>query len=133
RGQPPVYFDLEAQERGEDPEDFWAQSYRYCQAHQPLREQTTATGHAVRACYLYAGVADVALETGDQGLLELSRTLWNDLTQHQMYVIGSLGPARSNEGFTFAYDLPNETAYAETCAAIALVFWAHRMFHLDPH
>lgn len=133
RGQPPVYFDIEAQERGEDPEDFWAQSYRYCQAHQPLREQTTATGHAVRACYLYAGVADVALETGDQGLLELSRTLWNDLTQHQMYVIGSLGPARSNEGFTFAYDLPNETAYAETCAAIALVFWAHRMFHLDPH
>ncbi len=133
RGQQPHYFDIEAQERGDNPEDFWAQTYHYCQAHEPLRNQTEATGHAVRACYLYAGVADVALETGDPGLLELSRTLWDDLTQHQMYIIGSLGPAQSNEGFTFAYDLPNETAYAETCAAIALVFWAHRMFHLDPH
>ena len=133
RGQPPIYFDVEARERGEDPEDFWARSYRYCQAHEPLREQDIATGHAVRACYLYAGVADIALETGDQSLLDLSRVLWDDLTQHQMYIIGSLGPAQSHEGFTFAYDLPNENAYAETCAAISLVFWAHRMFHLDPH
>ena len=50
-----------------------------------------------------------------------------------MYITGGLGPAHSNEGFTFAYDLPNETAYAETCAAIALAFWAYRMFHLDPN
>jgi DUF1680 family protein len=112
RGQEPHYFDLEAKERGEDPADFWAQSYHYCQAHAPLREQTEATGHAVRACYLYAGLADVALETGDQSLLETARRLWDDLTQHKMYIIGSLGPARSNEGFTFDYDLPNETAYA---------------------
>ncbi len=132
RGQQPYYFDLEARERGEDPADFWAQTYRYCQAHEPIRQQMTATGHAVRACYLYAGVADVARETDDQELREVSRRLWDDLTQHQMYITGGLGPAHSNEGFTFAYDLPNETAYAETCAAIALVLWAHRMFHLDP-
>jgi len=132
RGQQPLYFDLEARERGEDPADFWAQTYRYCQAHEPIRDQMTATGHAVRACYLYAGVADIALEIGDQTLLDTSRRLWDDLTQHQMYVTGGLGPAHSNEGFTFAYDLPNETAYAETCASIALVFWAHRMFHIDP-
>jgi uncharacterized protein len=133
RGQEPHYFDQEAKERGEDPADFWAQTYHYCQAHEPLRDQQTSVGHAVRACYLYAGLADVALETGDPTLLETARRLWDDLTQHQMYITGGLGPAHSNEGFTFAYDLPNETAYAETCASIALVFWAQRMFHLDPH
>lgn len=133
RGQQPSYFDQEALARGEDLADFWAKTYHYCQAHAPIRDQETATGHAVRACYLYAGVADVALETGDPSLLETSRRLWDDLTQHQMYITGGLGPARSNEGFTFAYDLPNETAYAETCASIALAFWAHRMFHLDPN
>ena len=133
RGQQPHYFDIEAHKRGDDPEDFWAQTYRYCQAHEPLRDQKAATGHAVRACYLYAGLADVALETQDQALIKLSQTLWDDLTSHQMYITGGLGPANSNEGFTFAYDLPNETAYAETCASIALAFWAHRMFHLDPN
>jgi uncharacterized protein len=132
RGQEPHFFDIEARKRGDDPELFWAKSYHYCQAHQPLREQNEAVGHAVRACYLYAGVADIALETNDESLLTLSRKLWNDLTQHQMYITGGLGPAQSNEGFTFAYDLPNETAYAETCASIALALWAHRMFHLDP-
>lgn len=132
RGQAPHYFDIEAAARGEKREDFWAQTYRYCQAHAPIREHTEATGHAVRACYLYAGIADVALETGDAELLAVSRRLWDDLTQHQMYVTGGLGPAHSNEGFTFAYDMPTETAYAETCASIALAFWAQRMFHLDP-
>ena len=133
RGKQPHYFDLEASERGEDPRDFWAKNYRYCQAHEPLRDQQEATGHAVRACYLYTGIADVARETGDQSLVDLSRRLWDDLTQHQMYITGGLGPAHSNEGFTFAYDLPNETAYAETCASCALVFWAQRMFQIDPH
>lgn len=132
RGQQPHYFDIEARERGDDPAKFWATTYHYCQAHAPLREQDTATGHAVRACYLYAGAADIARETDDQELVALSRRLWDDLTQHQMYITGGLGPARTNEGFTFAYDLPNETAYAETCAGIALAFWAHRMFHIDP-
>lgn len=131
RGQQPHYFDLESADRGEDPADFWAQTYHYCQAHAPVREQTEATGHAVRACYLYAGLADVARETDDVELVAVARRLWDDLIAHQMYIIGGLGPARSNEGFTFAYDLPNETAYAETCAAIALVFFAQRMFLLD--
>ncbi|MEO8397661.1 MAG: beta-L-arabinofuranosidase domain-containing protein, partial [Chloroflexota bacterium] len=133
RGQQPHYFDIEARERGDDPRDFWAKTYHYCQAHQPLRDQEYATGHAVRACYLYTAIADVALETGDQTLVDVSRRLWDDLTQHQMYITGGLGPAHSNEGFTFAYDLPNETAYAETCASIALVNWAQRMFQIDPH
>ena len=132
RGSEPHYYDQEAAARGERKEDYWAQTYRYCQAHAPVREQTEANGHAVRACYLYAGIADVALETADEELLELSRRLWDDLTQHQMYVHGGVGPSHHNEGFTFAYDMPTETAYCETCAAIALAFWAHRMFRLDP-
>ncbi len=132
RGQQPHYFDLEASERGEDPAKFWAKSYEYCQAHTPIREQISATGHAVRACYLYSGLADIVAETGDETLLAASRLFWDDLTQHQMYVTGGVGPAHANEGLTFAYDLPNETAYAETCASVALVLWAHRMFHVDP-
>jgi uncharacterized protein len=132
RGREPHYFDIEARERGDDPRQFWAKDYRYCQSHVPVRQQKTATGHSVRANYLYAGMADIAAETDDAELLETCRAIWDDLTQHQMYVTGGLGPAHTNEGFTFPYDLPNETAYAETCAAIALVFWAHRMFHIDP-
>jgi uncharacterized protein len=132
RGQQPHYFDIETRERGEDPAKFWAKTYRYCQAHLPIREQKTATGHSVRANYLYAGVADIAAETGDSELVDISRSIWDDLTQHQMYITGGLGPAHANEGFTFAYDLPNETAYAETCASCALVFWAQRMFMIDP-
>ena len=132
RGNAPHFYDKEALARGESPDDYWAQTYRYCQAHLPLREHTEANGHSVRACYLYAGIADLALETGDESLLRLSRLLWDDLTSHQMYVHGGVGPSHHNEGFTFAYDMPTETAYCETCAAIALAFWAHRMFHLEP-
>jgi hypothetical protein len=77
-------------------------------------------------------MADIAAQTHDTALWAACRSIWEDLTQHQMYVTGGLGPAHSNEGFTFAYDLPNEEAYAETCASIALVFWAQRMFHLQP-
>ncbi len=131
RGEAPHYYDYEAEARGESPDDYWAQTYRYCQAHLPLREHTEANGHSVRACYLYAGIADVALDTADESLAALSRVLWDDLTSQQMYVHGGVGPSHHNEGFTFAYDMPDETAYCETCAAIALAFWARRMFSLD--
>jgi DUF1680 family protein len=132
RGRQPHYYDLEARQRGEDPKKFWARTYQYNQSHLPIREQTEVVGHAVRACYLYAGVADVAAETGDETLLAACRRLWENLTQKRMYITAGIGPVHSNEGFTFDYDLPNDTAYAETCASIALVFWAHRMAHLEP-
>jgi DUF1680 family protein len=128
RGRQPHYFDVEARERGEDPADFWAQTYRYCRRGSIRGQPRPGTRPSC-----YSGIADVALETQDQELVEVSRRLWDDLTSHQMYITGGLGPAHSNEGFTFAYDVPNETAYAETCAAIALAFWAHRMFHIDPN
>ncbi len=132
RGQQPLYFDQEAIARGEDPKQYWAKTYRYCQADRPVREQDVATGHSVRAAYLYSGMADLAAETNDEALKKACLSIWDDLTQHHLYITGGLGPAHANEGFTVPYDLPNETAYAETCAAIALVFWAWRMFRLDP-
>lgn len=132
RGQQPLYFDIEARQRGDDPAKFWAQTYRYCQAHVPVREQHEVVGHSVRACYLYAGMADIAAETGDDSLTNVLKDLWDDLNSGKLYITAGIGPAHANEGFTFNYDLPNETAYAETCASISLAFWAHRMFHIDP-
>ena len=88
-------------------------------------------GHAVRAMYMASAMADLALELDDSALKRACEALWRDVTTEQMYVTAGLGPKESNEGFTEPYDLPNETAYAETCASVALVFWAQRMLHLD--
>ena len=129
--QPPHYFTEEALARGEDPASYWAGTYEYNQSHLPVREQAKMVGHAVRAMYMCCAMADLAAELDDGGLRRACETLWRDVTTAQMYVTGGLGPKETNEGFTEAYDLPNETAYAETCAAVALVFWAHRMLHLE--
>ncbi|HOS94632.1 MAG TPA: glycoside hydrolase family 127 protein, partial [Armatimonadota bacterium] len=103
----------------------------YDQNHIPVRDQRSVVGHAVRAMYLFCAAADVAARTGDAGLLEATRAIWDDLTFAKMYITGGIGPSGSNEGFTTAYDLPNETAYAETCAAIGLVLLGHRMALVD--
>ena len=131
RGRQPHYFTQEAMARGDDPAKFHHLTYEYSQSHIPVREQTKVVGHAVRAMYMLAGMADLAAELNDEGLKRACETLWKDVTTAQMYVTAGLGPEKSNEGFTEAYDLPNETAYAETCASVALIFWAHRMLHLD--
>ncbi|HUS46996.1 MAG TPA: beta-L-arabinofuranosidase domain-containing protein [Phycisphaerae bacterium] len=129
--QQPHYYDVEAEARGEQPGRFHFRTYEYCQAHKPVREQSEVVGHAVRAFYLYSGMADVAGETHDAELLAACRRLWQDATERKMYVTGGVGPSASNEGFTRPYDLPNDTAYAETCATIALVFFAHRMLQIE--
>ncbi len=127
----PHYFDVEAKARGEAPPKYQpGVSYAYCQAHKPVRELDHLTGHAVRAMYLYCGMADVARETGDKALTSALRKLWSHMSTKLLYVTGGIGSSKHNEGFTFDYDLPNETAYCETCASVALVFWAHRMAHL---
>ena len=123
----PHYYDVEAVARGEDPKSFWARTYEYNQSHKPIRQQEKVVGHAVRAMYLYSAVADLADETEDASLLETSERLWENLTGRRMYVTGGTGPSRHNEGFTTDYDLPDETAYAETCATIALIMWNGRM------
>jgi DUF1680 family protein len=81
--------------------------------------------------YLYTAMADLAFETGDPELKRALETLWDDVMETKMYVTAGLGPSAHNEGFTHDFDLPNETAYAETCASVALIFWAQRMLHLD--
>lgn len=132
--QPPHYFDVEREEREKKGWEFqrYAQSsYEYSQSHKPVREQEKVVGHAVRAMYLYTAMADLAVELNDAGLKKACETLWNDVMVTKMYVTAGLGPSAHNEGFTYDYDLPNQTAYAETCASVALIFWAQRMLHLD--
>ena len=135
RGQhPPHYFDVEKAERerrGLFEQRYVYPNYEYSQSHRPVREQDKVVGHAVRAMYLYSGMADLAFETGDPALKQTLETLWTDVMATKMYVTAGLGPSAHNEGFTFDYDLPNQTAYAETCASVALIFWAQRMLHLD--
>ncbi|HKD74532.1 MAG TPA: beta-L-arabinofuranosidase domain-containing protein, partial [Ktedonobacterales bacterium] len=131
RGRQPHYFDNEARERGEDPQAFEMGTYEYNQSHLPVLEQTQVVGHAVRAMYLNSALADLAREQDDERLFAACRRLWDHLTTTRMYLTGGIGTSARNEGFTRDYDLPNETAYAETCAAIGLVFWAHRMLQLD--
>lgn len=131
RGRKPHYFDIEARRRGEDPAHFRFRTYEYNQSHLPVREQSVVTGHAVRAMYLYSAMADLAGETGDASLLVACERIWHSVADERMYITGGIGPAASNEGFTVAYDLPDETAYAETCAAIGMVFWNHRMLQFD--
>ncbi len=130
RGRRPHYYDQEAKARGEDPGRFHYGKYDQNQSHKPVREQDEAVGHSVRAMYLYAGMADVAAETGDEALFAACKRLWENTTQRKMYVTGGVGASHSGEKFTADYDLPNASAYAETCAAIGLVFFAHRMLQI---
>ncbi len=102
----------------------------YAQDHKPVREQTVVVGHAVRAMYLYCGMADVAAATNDASLMEALEAVWKDLVGTKMYLTGGIGTSASNEGFTTAFDLPNDTAYCETCAAIGMALWNHRMYLL---
>lgn len=99
----------------------------YFQDDVPIREHRTIKGHAVRAAYLMAGVVDVAAETGDEGLLAMVDRVWRNTTQKRTYITGGIGPSAHNEGFTVDYDLPNRTAYQETCASVAMVLWNHRL------
>jgi len=103
---------------------------KHIQDHLPVREQSRAVGHAVRATYMYAAMADVAMETGDDGLAAAVERIWTNTVERRMYVTGGLGNSHENEGFTSDYDLPNDTAYAETCAAAGSIAWNRRMAQL---
>ena len=107
----------------------------YCQDHQPVRRQSEIVGHAVRAMYLYSGVADVAAYTGDQGYIQAMDRLWQDVVRRKMYITGGIGARHSGESFGDPFELPNDSAYCETCAAIGLALWSHRLnlMHGDAH
>ena len=131
RGTRPYYFDEEHPEvvkKGHENE----LRHFYHQAHLPVRVQDEALGHSVRAVYLYSGMADVARVDDDDALYEACLKLWNNITQKKMYVTGGIGATHLGEAFSFNYDLPNDTAYSETCAAIGLVFFARRMLEIKP-
>jgi DUF1680 family protein len=102
----------------------------YMQDHIPVTEQTEAVGHAVRATYMYAGMADVAALTGSADYIQAIDKLWENVVSKKLYLTGGVGARHTSEAFGDDYELPNRTAYTETCAAIGNAFWNHRMFLL---
>ncbi|MBM3998215.1 MAG: glycoside hydrolase family 127 protein [Planctomycetes bacterium] len=102
----------------------------YCQDHVPVVRQSEAVGHAVRAGYLYAGMTDVAALTDDAAYRETLDRIWENIVSRKMYLTGGVGSSGHGEAFGGNYDMPNETAYNETCAAIAQAYFNHRMFLL---
>jgi DUF1680 family protein len=103
----------------------------YYQDSLPIRRETEARGHAVRAGYFYSAVADVAALTGDTSYLSALNRIWEDVVDRKIYLTGGVGAQRRIEGFGAPYELPNATAYNETCAAVATMLWNHRMFLLE--
>jgi DUF1680 family protein len=102
----------------------------YQQDHKPIVDQDEAVGHSVRAGYLYSGVADVAALTGDTAFVSAIDRLWDNVVSKKIHLTGGIGASPDGEAFGANYDLPNATAYLETCAAIANALWNERMFLL---
>ena len=102
----------------------------YSQSHQPVVDQKEAVGHAVRAAYMYAGMADVAALTGDQGYINAIDRIWDNIVTKKLYITGGIGATSSGEAFGKNYELPNMSAYCETCAAIGNVYVNYRLFLL---
>lgn len=105
----------------------------YAQDHRPVEEHDQIVGHAVRAMYLYCAAADLAAATGDRAYVPAMLRVWDDLVHRKTYITGGIGQSSHNEGFTVPYDLPNDTAYAESCAGIGSVLWNHRLNLLLGH
>jgi len=102
----------------------------YAQDHLPIRDQTTVEGHSVRAMYYYTAATSLLQEREDADLFDAVQRLWRNMTEKRSYVTGGIGSEHEHEGFTEDYDLPNDTAYAETCAAIGSIFWNRRLHEL---
>ncbi len=137
RGTQPHYYDIEYEKRGNT--SYWSthgpawmvKDKAYSQAHQPLAEQPTAIGHAVRFVYLMTGVAHLARLSHDEAKREDCLRLWNNMAQRQLYITGGIGSQSSGEAFSSDYDLPNDTVYAESCASIGLMMFARRMLEME--
>lgn len=131
RGVDPDFYKKELEKRDWKVWGMGAGDHDYRQSGKPVREQEDAVGHSVRAVYLYTGMADVAAETEDQELFAACKKLWESITRRRMYVTGGIGSTGMGEAFTVDYDLPNDTAYCETCASIGLMFFASRMLEQE--
>ena len=136
-------------QRGQDPEwfirhtpkhsgvhyggyDIIPEDTAYNQSDVPVREQTVARGHAVRQLYMLTAMADAAAETGDEEMAAACERLFENITQRQMYVTGAVGSTPHHESFTVDYDLPSDRCYGETCASVAMAFFAHNMLSIRP-
>lgn len=117
-------FFIEEAGRGHDGHEL----SQYSQDHKPVVDQDEVVGHAVRAGYFYSGIADVARLTGNINYMTALERLWNNMTAKKLYITGGIGARAMGEGFGDNYELPNMTAYCETCASIANVYWNYRMF-----
>jgi len=125
------FIDMRGNNDKDDPADTPQHRKMVFQSYAPVREMTTAEGHAVRAGYLYSAMADVARETEDEELLSACRAIFENIIYRRMYITGGVGSSRHGEAFTVDYDLPNDIAYTETCASIALMYFARRMLTME--
>lgn len=134
RGKNPEYFYEEKVKRGWA---HWGQystehmDVSYNQAHQTVYEQKEAVGHAVRALYMYTAMADLAGTDGDDRLYRACKTLWDNIVNQKLYITGGIGADSEGEAFAGNYELPNDMAYAETCASIAMIFFSHHMLEME--
>ena len=116
-----------------DKRGYTSRTDEYSQAHKPVLQQDEAVGHAVRAAYMYAGMADVAAMTGDKSYIEAIDRIWDNIVTKKLYITGGIGATNQGEAFGKNYELPNMSAYCETCAAIGNVYVNHRLFLLHGH
>jgi len=130
RGQQPSFFEEERKRRNDNKN--WLTDEQYHQSHLPVREQKSAVGHSVRAMYLYTAMADLACETGDDALYKACCALLENIMEKKLYITGGLGSTFHGEAFSPAYDLPNDTVYAETCASVGMCFFARKMLEIEP-
>ncbi|MDM3281851.1 MULTISPECIES: glycoside hydrolase family 127 protein [Citrobacter] len=137
RGQQPYYYDIEFAQRGGTWHwDNWGEAWMvkdkaYTHAHEPLAQQSEAVGHAVRSVYLMTGLAHIARMTNDEEKRQTCLRIWNNMVQRRMYITGGIGSQGIGEAFTSDYDLPNDTAYGESCASIGLMMFARRMLEME--
>lgn len=138
RGRKPYYFEIEKRLMNNEKDILKnlvymleEKDFKHSQSHIPVRQQQDAEGHCVKAMYLYSAMAEIAMEYGDEELVSVLKRLWESVTERRMYITGGIGSSGYGEMFTFDYDLPNDAAYAETCASIGLVFWAYRMLLME--
>ena len=113
-----------------DARGYTSRKDAYSQAHKPVVEQDEAVGHAVRAAYMYSGMADVAAITGDSSYIKAIDKIWDNIVSKKIYITGGIGARHSGEAFGDNYELPNHSAYCETCAAIGNVYMNYRLFLL---
>lgn len=131
RGGKSCFFAEEAAKRDWNHFGMVPKDIKYNQSHATIYEQEEAVGHSVRAVYMYTAMADLAATEHDEKLFAACERLWNNMTEKKMYITGGIGSTVEGEAFTKEYELPNDMAYAETCASIGLVFFAKQMLKIS--